>query len=42
MYAAEDAGSEFLLSIARQLAPELVPYVMEAMAARNATLGPVG
>jgi len=42
MYAAEDAGSEFLITIARQLAPELVPYVMEAMAARNATLGPVG
>jgi len=42
MYAAEDAGSDFLITIARQLAPELVPYVMEAIAARAATEGPVG
>ncbi len=42
LYAAEDAGSDFLITIARQLAPELVPYVMEAIAARAATEGPVG
>jgi len=42
MYAAEDAGSDFLITIARQLAPELVPYMMEALAARAATEGPVG
>ena len=40
--ASEDAGSEFLVSIARQMAPELVPYVMAAIAANKATEEPVG
>jgi hypothetical protein len=39
--ASEDVGSEFLVSIARQMAPELVPYVLAAIAARTATKEPV-
>jgi len=40
--AAEDAGSQFVVSIARQIAPEIVPYVLAAIAARAATEAPVG